>query len=846
MNAFEVFDALVEGCEATLDAAVREGSLSAHEAKSAARAAILNERLDAIDRYLRLLTRPKMINLAAADALEQSVKLATADVTSTITPPSFEGARPVPINDLYVPPRFQYVIVDDKLARLDYTQLLPRVDRMVVLGNPGAGKSTLAWKLCHDLASGQAFAAGNLLLAPLLIELRRYGATALGSAVSLRDYFVSLMSSAFSLEVREGELEHLLLAGRVLVVFDGLDELGDVARRQLVRDQMQAFVRRYPAVRVVVTSREVGYEHNPLDTDRFAVVRIDSFDRRQVRLYAKRWFALDRKSSAGAHEHNWQSFVDESESVADLRANPLMLALMCNFYRGQNYIPRNRPDVYDKCATMLFETWDKQRGIENVLPIEEHLRPALRDLAYWLYSTPELSEGAAEPMLRERATQFLATWRFGDRMRAEHAARGFLDFCRGRAWVFSETGNDVHGEPLFGFTHRTFMEFFAAEQVAQESENAEALARIIKSHVAKGEWDTLGQLAIQIASRRQLGSTDRVIAQMLASEPRSENERGSVTGFVVRLLEILVPKPATTASVTRAALYAALTAAERVRDGRGYPIVLRDLLTAGAENRDAIGEEMRRQLGDWLASDKVALWSAAVDLVYWEAVQFPPERLDAEQWWRGSLEEWRLEVGESIRARAREQEETSVVAAHHGAIAVREAVDVWGPNVLLRSRRSVLTGEVVESLLWDAVTSARAEQVSDEVLQALQGRPLPWFDRDVLLKCASVARFIASGPPPVARRNALALWLVLTAAACERDADAVREGNAPRPRVGLARDILRTADASRSPGAVALMRRWGYAQQDEARDALRRCRLPMARREILEKWMDGSVFLART
>src|SRR6202008_3568402 len=98
------------------------------------------------------------------------------------------------------------------------------------------------------------------------------------------------------------------------------DELGDVSRRTFVRDQVHAFVKRYPSVRVVVTSREIGYEHSPLDEARFRPYRIDSFDRTQVRLYAQRWFALDRGAATGSNQRRWETFVEESESVADLRA----------------------------------------------------------------------------------------------------------------------------------------------------------------------------------------------------------------------------------------------------------------------------------------------------------------------------------------------------------------------------------------------------------------------------------------------------------------------------------------------------------------------------------------------
>ena len=48
------------------------------------------------------------------------------------------------------------------------------------------------------------------------------------------------------------------------------------------------------------------------------------------------------------------AFISESASVADLRSNPLMLALLCILYRGAGSLPRNRTEVYEQCASMLY------------------------------------------------------------------------------------------------------------------------------------------------------------------------------------------------------------------------------------------------------------------------------------------------------------------------------------------------------------------------------------------------------------------------------------------------------------------------------------------------------------
>ena len=164
----------------------------------------------------------------------------------------------------------------------------------------------------------------------------------------------------------------------------------------------------------MVTSRKVGYEQAPLDHETFELFHIAPFDETQVNEYIRKWFAADEEMPQAQREEKAEAFLKESRSVPDLRSNPLMLALLCNIYRGENYIPRNRPDVYEKCALMLFEKWDKSRGIYVPLPFEVHVRPAMMHLAHWIYSNETLQGGVTEAALIGETTCYLCPRRYED------------------------------------------------------------------------------------------------------------------------------------------------------------------------------------------------------------------------------------------------------------------------------------------------------------------------------------------------------------------------------------------------------------------------------------------------
>ena len=250
------------------------------------------------------------------------------------------------------------------------------MDRAVVLGNPGAGKSTLVAKTCVDLALeyGKIRTKGRPVT-PWCIELRRLAADPAALASSFTDYFTYWAQASYQLTVPDGAFDWLLCRGRLLVVFDGLDELIDTHKRKDVRDAVESFCRRYTTTPVLITSRFVGYSQAPLDSVIFDAYQLENFDAPRVETYSKKWFDIRLpEEPEAARETNAALFIRDSAATGELRDNPLMLALLASLYRGPGSIPRNLPDVYDSCASLLFSTWDKMRGIEVVLPFAEHVR----------------------------------------------------------------------------------------------------------------------------------------------------------------------------------------------------------------------------------------------------------------------------------------------------------------------------------------------------------------------------------------------------------------------------------------------------------------------------------------
>lgn len=587
----EIFSFLIDLTHSLLGSAIEEGVLAAHEARSTYRFTVLLNELKAIQHTLS--SGCFAIDLEAVLKFEQDLRKHVRTATAYLAPPYLDEVRRIPIDDLFVSPDLRFGSAGQDGVELTVEGFLSCSYRAVVLGDPGGGKSTLVQRICHDMASPPP-ASGGVTLTPMLVTLRDYGARRRVKPLSLKDYLYEVAHSRYQLDPPEHAFEYLLSQGRLLVLLDGLDELVVTSDRQRITEDVEHFCAEYTNLPIIVTSRRVGYDQAPLNPDIFERFALKEFSARQASEYAEKWFAVDPALTAAQRKSLSRSFLHECSSVPDLRSNALMLGLLCNIYRGENWIPRNRPEVYEKCALMLFDRWDRRRGIVAFETFRSHLRPALEYLAHWIFSDVARQGGVTEAELVRVATDYLHGKRFEGRVDAEDAAKAFIDFCRGRAWVFTDTGTSARGERLFQFTHRTFLEYFTAVHLSRTHSTPESLGDLLVPHVVRNEWDIVAQLAVQIQDRQVDGAGDDLLMRLIVSGG-SDGERTAALGFAGRTLRFLVPKPATARRIANEAVSFALDDIDsNLTEDAGRNVdhgsfgVLAELVSCSPENREAV------------------------------------------------------------------------------------------------------------------------------------------------------------------------------------------------------------------------------------------------------------------
>jgi hypothetical protein len=159
-------------------------------------------------------------------------------------------------------------------------------------------------------------------------------------------------------------------------------------------------------------------------------------------------------------------------------------------------------------------------------------------------------------------------------------------------WVFSDAGTTVAGEKLYAFTHRTFLEYFAASYIAVASDSPEDLAHALVSRIT---WDSgqevFCELAIKIKADSSDRGVDRIYTALLNPKMLARN-RDNVLRLLANLLAGTRPSPATVRTLTRITLNYLI----RKETFTGLQSPLIPLLTHSNAYKQLICDEM----GKWI------------------------------------------------------------------------------------------------------------------------------------------------------------------------------------------------------------------------------------------------------
>jgi len=364
---------------------------------------------------------------------------------------------------------------------------------LVVLGDPGAGKSTLARYVLLSVLEpppiqwvDEVDAAGEPIKIPeaswldgfrerlpFLVELRNYLGTLANQTCSCFLSYLHHLGRSEGYALNHQELQEHLHSRPALFIFDGLDEIFDPSQRATMIEQIIGFATAYPKTQVMVTSRIIGYEGHNLRHAGFVEYTLQDLDETQIFTFARGWFNLVFADQPDEIEFRWQRVkraVTESSAIQQLAGNPLLLTMIAMIAKHQE-LPRDRAKLYDNATRVLCHQWDATRHqlryehkTVSLELNEEDKLTLLRQLAWQMQSSPKGLAGnfITGDELENAVVTYLKGERFGlSQPDALSFGRAVIAQLRERNFILC-----LYGANVYGFVHRTFLEYFcAADQV---------------------------------------------------------------------------------------------------------------------------------------------------------------------------------------------------------------------------------------------------------------------------------------------------------------------------------------------------------------------------------------------
>lgn len=385
--------------------------------------------------------------------------------------------------------------------------------RLVILGEPGAGKTFSLWRIAADYAQKALEQAGQIL--PIVIPLNRWDSPNL----TLHDFVLEQLGDLASY------FATLYQSKRLLPLFDALNEI-PFDQREDKLPQVRAWLERYPTASVLLTCRLRDYR-GPLEQE-LDRLTIEPLDPPRIHDFLHNYFAEDEAAHGMAdklfwqlaggeamrtswedwkkrgHESHWEEFwtlaeipqdwktgdneywwdgnrqeyLNDPRSLMKLAANPYLLTQMVVIYSEQQQLPQSRFALFSEfVADLIFREIEAKPDNHYPKAHQDELQVELKRLAWQLQSRTKSAQEVRTVLSRADAVAIMPL------PRLEFAAAASL---------LELTRDSVR------FSHQLLQEFFTAQSFEERRANGlQAKTLWPEQWWAANGWEEAAKLAAE-------------------------------------------------------------------------------------------------------------------------------------------------------------------------------------------------------------------------------------------------------------------------------------------------------------------------------------------------------------
>jgi hypothetical protein len=493
-------------------------------------------------------------------------------------------AHNFPIEDLYIPlttprqsGRWYSLKAAVKREPMDLQESLAH-RRLVIVGDPGSGKTTFLRRITFALAGAamqeetgishraQIVSGSNLLVKvlsifrsaqskpgtntahpfPLFIRISELAehiqccSEQAGRNIPPEQdsadwlgHFLGTRNTTFGWGLSEEFFVEKLASGAAIVLLDGLDEAPDRTARERAARLLEHATTAYPGSRFVVSSRPQAYVNGAL-LARFHEARIEPLTPAAVDTFLDQWCrGLYPESRRMAEEHR-KELSDALRARPEIRkmtSNPVMLTALAVVHWNERRLPEQRADLYDSILTWLSRQREKKPGREKA----ERCLTLLGELACLMQND---SRGRQVQVSIDWAAEAMAP-QFGHAPHSERLRRAtqFLEQETADSGIIVNRGGELQ------FWHLTFQEYLAAQAIAGQVESEQLRLLFQGNMIYRPEWREVALLlaGILLVKQRSKPKVDGLVSAILDRTGATLAEQARAAGLLGSIFNDLKP-----------------------------------------------------------------------------------------------------------------------------------------------------------------------------------------------------------------------------------------------------------------------------------------------------------------
>jgi hypothetical protein len=384
---------------------------------------------------------------------------------------------------------------EDEKNRVPVGERLEKSSHMVLLGDPGAGKTTLirwiatayllrlkqdpAYKDLPDVAT----LPGKDWL-PIVIRCRDLDESCKTGSIDdvLCETFRKAQMAAEETAALQAVIREMLVQEKAILLVDGLDEISNIGIRARFCQQIERLHIAFPNAPMIVTSRIVGYREMKYRIGRgFEHATVSEFIKKDKDEFARRWCditELPERREKAAEE--LMHAIHSSDRIERLAGNPMLLTTLALVKRKVGKLPERRADLYWEAVLVLLN-WRSE--VDAAI---DH-REAVPQLEYVAY---EMCRQGVQRLREDEILELMEKMREeypNVRAAKRHEPGEFLRILERRTGILIEAGEVRHKGrlvPVFEFRHLTFQEYLAALALVDGKFPGRDSSKSLAEHIA--------------------------------------------------------------------------------------------------------------------------------------------------------------------------------------------------------------------------------------------------------------------------------------------------------------------------------------------------------------------------